>query len=96
MTFEFDQSLLLTTSAVLLDRDAAMQATARTQDETQLFLLTTLGLVLKDIFSHSQNAYKTTLAEDIALLKDYSVQGRRRMAIEVRLGEKDILFMAAL
>lgn len=36
------------------------------------------------------------LAEDIALLKDVPVQGRRRMAVEVRLGEKEILAMAAL
>ena len=55
-----------------------------------------LGLVLKEIISHRQKAYKTTLAEDVALLGDLAVQGRRRMAVEVRLGEKEILAMAAL
>ncbi len=96
MTLEFDPSLSLTTSAVLLDTDAAKQSTARTHHQPQLFLLTTLGLVLRDILPHRQNIYKTTLPEDIALLKNYSVQGRRRMAIKVRLGEKKILSMAAL
>ena len=36
------------------------------------------------------------MEEDIALLDDPTVLGRRRMAIEVRLGEKEILAMAAL
>ena len=59
-------------------------------------LLTTLGLVLNEIISHKQRAYQTTMEEDIALLNESTVLGRRRMAIEVRLGEKEILAMAAL
>ena len=96
-SFEFDQSLLLTITAMLLDTDAAEQATtrARTPNQPPLFMLTTLGLVLKDIISHRQKAYKTTGAEDVALLDDVTVQGRRRMAIQVRLGEKEILSVAA-
>lgn len=46
--------------------------------------------------SRRLKAYRTTLAEDVALLEDLTVQGRRRMAIQVRLGEKEILSMAAL
>lgn len=97
-SFEFDQSLLLTITALLLDTDTAKQATARirTPNQPPPFLLTTLGLVLKEIISHRQKAYTTTLAEHTALLEDLSLQGRRRMAIEVRLGEKEILSMAAL
>ena len=96
--FEFDQSLILTLTALLLDTDAAKQAAARagTPNQPPRFLLTTLGLVLKEIISHRQKAYKTTLAEDTARLEDFAVQGRRRMAIEVRRGEKEILAMAAL
>ncbi|KAF6223486.1 hypothetical protein HO133_000329 [Letharia lupina] len=97
-SLEFDQSLILTITALLLDTDAAKQAIARTRTPKQppLHLLKTLRLVLKEIISDRQKAYKTTLAEDIALLHDLTVQGRRRMAIEVRLGEKEVLSMAAL
>ena len=96
-SFEFDHSLILTITALLLDTDAAKQVAAgtRTPNQPPLFLLTTLGLVLKEIISHRQEAYKTTLAEDIAFLEDLSVKGRRRMSIEVRLGEEEILSMAA-
>lgn len=80
----------------MLDADAAKQAIAGTPNQPPPLLLTTLGLVLKEIISQRQKAYKTTSAEDIALLEDPSVQGRKRMAIEVRLGEKEILDMAAL
>ena len=59
-------------------------------------LLTTLGSVLKEIIFRKQKAYKETMEEDVALLDDSTVLGRRRMAIEVRLGEKEILAMAAL
>lgn len=95
-SFEFDQSLILTITALLLDADAAKQSIVRTPKQPPPLLLTTLGLVLKEIISQRQKAYKTTSAEDIALLEDPSVQGRKRMAIEVRLGEKEILDMAAL
>ena len=96
--FEFDQSLILTITAFLLDTDAAKQAISRKviPNQPPLALLTTLGLVLKEIISHRLRAYKTTLSEDTALLENLSVQGRQRMAIEVRLGEKEILTMAAL
>lgn len=96
--FEFESSLILTITALLLDTDAAKQAAAsiETPNHPPLSLLTTLGLLLKEIISHRQKAYKTTRAEDLALLEDPTVQGRWRMAIEVRLGEKEILAMAAL
>lgn len=92
-SFESDQSLILTITALLLDTDAAKQATARirTPNQPPPFLLTTLGLVLKEIISHRQKAYTTMLAEDVALSEDLSLQRRRRMAIEVRLGKKEIL-----
>ena len=97
-SFDFDQSLILTITALLLDTDAAKQALAGIEAPNQppLVPLTTLGSILKEIISHRQKAYRTTLAEDVALLEDLTIQGRQRMAIEVRLGEKEILAMAAL
>ena len=49
-----------------------------------------------EIVSHRQRAYKSTLAEGTALLEDLTGQGRQRMAVEVRLGQREILAMAAL
>ena len=47
--------------------------------------------VLRKLILTRQKDYATTLIEDQALLQDSSVGGRRRMAIEVRSGEKMIL-----
>ncbi|CAD6592488.1 MAG: hypothetical protein ASARMPRED_006307 [Alectoria sarmentosa] len=73
-SFEFDQLFLLTITALLLDTDTAKQATARiwTPNQPLPFLLTTMGLVLKEIIFPRQKAYTTTLAEHTALLGDLS------------------------
>lgn len=52
-------------------------------------MATQLYKVLKTIISRRGNAYKSTIAEDAALLKDPTVQGRQRIAIEICLGEKE-------
>ena len=76
--------------------NATKQASVRagTLEQPPFSLLPTLDLVLK-IISHRQRAYRSTLAEDTALLEDLTVRGRQRMAVEVRLGEKKQLAMAA-
>ena len=53
-----------------------------------------MALVLKTIIVRRRHQYSTSIAEDAVLLQDRSLQGRRRMAIEVRLGEKEILASA--
>ena len=50
-----------------------------------------MGLALKEILLERLKAYKTTMAEDAALLSNDILPRRLRMAIEVRLGEKEIL-----
>ena len=47
--------------------------------------------LLRKVVVTRQEDYATTLIEDQALLQDSSIGARRRMAIEVRLGEKMIL-----
>lgn len=47
--------------------------------------------VLGKAIRSRQNDYATSIAEDNVLLQDPEIQGRRRMAVEVRLGEKQIL-----
>lgn len=47
--------------------------------------------LLRETVRQRQREYSTTLAEDVRLLQDNMIQGRRRVAIEIRLGEKEIL-----
>lgn len=50
-----------------------------------------IAQILRKIILTRQKDYATTLAEDRALLQDPSIEARRCMAIQVRLGEKMIL-----
>ena len=52
------------------------------------------ALVLKKVLIQRRASFDTSIAEDVALLQDESVKGRIRMAVEVRLGEKEILAAA--
>ena len=53
-----------------------------------------MGLGLKEIFLERLRSYKTTMAEDAKLLQDSKRSRRLQMAIEVRLGEKEIIAAA--
>lgn len=57
------------------------------------FTLETAQL-LTQVLKERRNDYKTTIAEDVALLRDNALPKRRRMAIKVRLGEKEIIATA--
>jgi hypothetical protein len=57
------------------------------------FTLETAQL-LTQVLTERRNDYKTTIAEDVALLRDNALPKRHRMAIEVRLGEKEIIATA--
>ena len=86
--------MVLTITALLLNPDEFARATEESSKSPQPHGSRTLDLVLKDIISTRQKAYKTTIADDREILQDDSVQGRHRMAVEVRLGEKEILALA--
>ena len=94
MPFEFDRALVLTITALLSEDEDFKEALEDPPGRPPSHLRMPLALVLRKIISSRQSAYKTTIAEDAALLEDATVQGRRRMAIEVRLGEKEILALA--
>lgn len=100
--FEFEHDLLLTATALLLKQKDFEHAVASLADiDVDPFenppqsMNTTLGLVLKEIVLQRQGGFSTTIAEDIALLTKTNLQRRHRMAIEVRLGEKEILALAS-
>lgn len=57
------------------------------------FTLETAQL-LTQVLTERRNDYKTTIAEDVALLRDNALPKRHSMAIEVRLGEKEIIATA--
>lgn len=82
--FEFDQALILTVVALLLDREEFEQVPEEPLETVPASMQHRLNLVLKKIVASRQKSYKTTIAEDYALLGNSAVQGRRRMAIEVR------------
>ena len=93
--FEFDRALILTITALLIGSKDFQKALEEPSEQPLPNPGMPLCLVLRDIILSRKSAYKTTIAEDAALLENAEVQGRRRMAIEVRLGEKEILAMAA-
>ena len=95
MPFEFDRALVLTITALLSEDEDFKEALEDPPGRPPSHLRMPLALVLRKIISSRQSAYKTTIAEDAALLEDATVQGRRRMAIEVRLGEKEILALVS-
>lgn len=95
MPFEFDRALVLTITALLSEDEDSKEALDDPPVRPPPHLQMPLALVLRKIISSRQSAFKTTIAEDAALLEDATVQGRRRMAIEVRLGEKEILALAS-
>jgi len=51
--------------------------------------------VLSKALLNRQGEYSTEIAQDISLLQDPEIQGRHRAAIEVRLGEKEIISAAS-
>ena len=95
MPFEFDRALVLTITALLSEDEDFKEAMEESPGRPPSHLRRPLTSVLRKIISSRQSAYKTTIAEDAALLGDATVQGRQRMAIEVRLGEKEILALAS-
>ena len=86
---------MLTIYALLLqDTELSVMKHARPKKPPKS-VMQQLGLLLKNIIALRQSAYTTTIAEDHALLEHEATAGRYKMAIEVRLGEKEILAMAA-
>ena len=90
---QFEPALLLMVHIFTMDSETLGKACAAGEalepPSPQLTLDT--ALVLKKIIIRRRDEYNTSIAEDAVLLQDTALQGRRRMAIEVRLGEKEIL-----
>lgn len=78
----------------MMDRDSFQRAKSAGKVPPELRLNLEMALALKKIIIWHVNTYQTSLAEDAVLLQSSALQRRVRMAIEIRLGEKEILAAA--
>lgn len=86
--------LMLVVYTFVMDRDSFQRAKSAGKISPELRLNLEMALALKKIIIWHMKTYQTSLAEDAALLQTSALQRRARMAIEVRLGEKEILAAA--
>ena len=87
---EFPDDLVLLLKTLLARKDEYKKlAVLEKKRETQLVVET--AKVMAEVLKARVKEYKTSIAEDKELLQKESIQGRRRMAVEVRLGEKEVL-----
>ena len=93
-TFNFERDLCLYVDALTMDSQILQEEIDANEVPEAPRFTCHMGLALKDILLERFKAYKTTMAEDAALLSNDKQPKRRRMAIEVRLGEKEILAQA--
>lgn len=93
-SFEFDPALQLVIHACLLSREAFKEEMKAGEAPDEISFDLGIALVLRKVLIQRRASYGTSIAEDVSLLRDESVKGRTRMAIEVRLGEKEILAAA--
>ncbi|SLM39026.1 SET domain [Lasallia pustulata] len=86
----FDEALLSLINGLTMDANsfkALIIANKPPKPQANRAVISVLGKAIRS----RQNDYATSIAEDNVLLQDPEIQGRRRMAVEVRLGEKQIL-----
>ncbi|MCJ1307528.1 hypothetical protein MMC25_001174 [Agyrium rufum] len=86
----FDPMLIMTLKATTLTADE-VDVMRRLQKPPKPFLEESSITLLKDVVIARQREYVTSLAEDANLLQSADLPRRKRMAIEVRMGEKEIL-----
>lgn len=92
--FKLDFVLMLLVYTFVMDRDSFRRARSAGKTPSDLRLNFEMALTLKKIIIWHMNTYQTSLTEDAVLLQSSALQRRARMAIEIRLGEKEILAAA--
>lgn len=92
--FTYDLALLLVIRACLMDQVTFMKEKKVRKVPEEATIDMDTALVLRQIIFQRRQLYDTSIAEDVALLKSDSIEGRARMAVDVRLGEKEILAAA--
>lgn len=74
-----------------MEQDAFKLAKKARQAPEELPLNLAIASSLKQIIVQRFKDYNTSIIEDAIVLQDPTLQTRLRMAVEVRLGEKEIL-----
>ncbi|MCJ1468982.1 hypothetical protein MMC07_007613 [Pseudocyphellaria aurata] len=92
--FEFPTALVLVIHAYTMNGDAFNAAAMAGDVPDKMQLSRNVASVLTKIIVSRFKSYSTSIAQDMVLLSNSELDGRRRMAIEVRLGEKEILAVA--
>ena len=86
----FEPSFILTL-AVLATKRADLQGLLAIKRAPKPSMNLEVTSLLQEVIRYRQKEYCTSIAEDVNLLQQPAVQGRHRLAIEIRLGEKEIL-----
>lgn len=92
--FGFEPALMRLVYIFVMDRDSFQGAKSASKIPNELRLNLDMALVLKKIIILHMNTYQTSIAEDAVLLQHSALQRRAKMAVEIRLGEKEILAAA--
>ena len=92
--FEFDSALYLLVDALTMDPATLREEIDATEIPEEPRFTCEIGVALREVLLAHLKCYKTTIAEDVALLQDDHLPRRLRMAVEVRLGEKELVAMA--
>ena len=90
----FDPSLLITLRVFTIEvADIERLRLARKPLKPAIDMMTLT--LLQEVIRHRQREYTQSIAQDVEALQGNVILGRHRMAIEVRLGEKEILASAS-
>ncbi|KAI9722093.1 MAG: hypothetical protein M1828_004907 [Chrysothrix sp. TS-e1954] len=87
---EFPEDLVLFLKTLLAEPEEYKRV-SKLDEQRQSQLMIDVGRIMAEVLRRRVDQYKSSITEDTELLRDQTIQGRRRMAIEVRLGEKEVL-----
>lgn len=89
-SMEIPEEILVVMHTLLMDDDKFSEYQAKGKVPRPKLTLE-VGQVFCTLLELRLQQYETTIDQDEALLRDQSIDRRKRMAVEVRLGEKKIL-----
>ena len=91
----FSPELLLFITTLTMDFDTSNSLSRSRASKTETFFSNSSAVeILEAVLVGRSAQYRTTASDDEELLRDVLLQGRYRMAVEVRLGEKNLLVEA--
>ena len=92
--FSIEPALYLLVDALTMDSAVMQEEFDANEIPEEPRFTHEMGILLKKLLQARLKGYKTTMAEDAALLQDDHLPRRLQMAVEVRLGEKELIVTA--